>query len=138
LHSSLPPMNRNILILGDILAIALITILGFVTHGEAGLTFLPRVAAIYFPLSISWFLLAPALGLFQQETASDPKKLWRPALTALFAAPLATVMRGLILNAPIIPIFAVVLGVTSAFGMVIWRSVYFLLSRNINQAKSVK
>lgn len=131
-------MNKNVLILGDILAIALITIAGFVTHGEAGLTFLPRIAAIYFPLSISWFLLAPALGLFQQETTSDPKQLWRPALTALFAAPLATVLRGLILNAPIIPIFAVVLGVTSAFGMVIWRSVYFLLSRNINQAKSVK
>jgi hypothetical protein len=118
-------MNKRILILGDLLAIALITVFGFVTHGEAGLDFLPRMAAIYFPLSISWFLLAPALGLFQPETTSGPKQLWRPALVALFAAPLATVLRGLILNAPIIPIFAVVLAVTSALGMVLWRGLYF-------------
>ena len=118
-------MNKRILILGDLLAIALITLIGFVTHGEAGLDFLPRMAAIYFPLSISWFLLAPALGLFEQETTSGPKQLWRPALTALFVAPLAAVLRGLILNAPIIPIFAVVLAVTSALGMVLWRGLYF-------------
>jgi len=125
LHFSL--MNKRILILGDILAIALITLIGFATHGEAGVSFLPRMAAIYFPLSISWFLLAPALGLFQHEITSNPKHLWRPALTALFVAPLAAVLRGLILNAPIIPIFAVVLGATSAFGMVVWRGLYCLL-----------
>jgi hypothetical protein len=123
-------MSKPILILGDILAIALVTIIGFATHGEAGLDFLPRMAAVYFPLSISWFLLAPALGLFQQETTSNPKQLWRPALTALFAAPLAAVLRGLILNAPIIPVFAVVLGVTTAFGMVIWRGLYFRFNRS--------
>lgn len=128
-------MSKRILILGDILAIAFITVVGFATHGEAGLAFLPRMAAIYFPLSISWFLLAPALGLFQQETTSNPKQLWRPALTALFAAPLAAVLRGLLLNAPVIPIFAVVLGATTALGMVIWRGLYFLLKQNSSKKR---
>ena len=122
-------MNKRILILGDILAIALITLIGFATHGEAGVSFLSRMAAVYFPLSISWFILAPALGLFQPETAFKPRQLWRPVLTALFAAPLAAVLRGFILNAPIIPIFAVVLGVTSALGMLMWRGLYLLLNR---------
>jgi len=122
-------MNKNILIPGDLLAIALITLIGFATHGEAGLSFLPRMAAIFFPLSLAWFILAPLLGLFQQETTSNPKQLWRPALTALFAAPLAAVLRGLILHAPIIPVFALVLSATTALGMVIWRGVYFLLKR---------
>ena len=126
------------LIIGDIFTIAIITLIGFATHGEAGASFLPRMAAAFFPLSLSWFLLALALGLFRQETISNPKQLWRPALTALFAAPLAAVLRGLILNAPVIPIFAIVLGATTALGMVIWRGVYFLLNRNINRAKSVK
>lgn len=117
------------LIIGDILAIALVTFIGFASHGEAGLSFLPRMAAAFFPLSVSWFLLAPALGLFRQETISNPKQLWRPALTALFAAPLAAVLRGLILNAPILPIFAIVLGGTSAFGMVIWRLIWFWISK---------
>ena len=117
-------MNKSILLIGDLLAIALLTLIGFATHGEADMLFAPRMAALYFPLSVAWFLLAPALGLFQQEITSDPKQLWRPVLAMLFAAPLAAVFRGFLLNAPIIPIFAAVLAATSALGMVIWRAVY--------------
>jgi hypothetical protein len=46
----------------------------------------------------------------------------------IFAAPLAAVLRGLILNAAIIPIFVVVLGATSAFGILVWRAIYFFLN----------
>jgi hypothetical protein len=123
-------MNKRIsIILGDILAILIVTVIGFATHGETDLSFLPRMAAVYFPLSISWFLLAPFLGLFQPETTSNPKQLWRPVFAMLFAAPLAAILRGLLLNAPIVPIFAVVLVSTSAFGMLLWRGMYFLLRR---------
>ncbi|HSL43062.1 MAG TPA: DUF3054 domain-containing protein [Anaerolineales bacterium] len=122
-------MNKSILILGDILAIALLTLIGFATHGEADLAFLPRMAALFFPLSIAWFLLAPSLGLFRPEAISDPRQLWRPALAALFAAPLAAVLRGFLFNAPIIPIFAAVLAATSALGMVIWRAIYYFVRR---------
>ena len=123
-------MNKSLLILGDLLAIALVTIIGFATHGEANVSFAPRMAALYFPLVISWFLLAPALGLFQREITSTPKQLWRPALAMIFAAPLAAILRGFILNAPVIPIFAAVLASVSAFGMVLWRALYFRLIRN--------
>lgn len=122
-------MNNRILILGDILAIAAITLIGFATHGEAELSFLPRMAALYIPLTLSWFVLAPWLGLFRDEITSNPRQLWRPALTALFSAPLAAVLRGLLLNAPIIPIFALVLGATCALGMFIWRAIYFVATR---------
>jgi len=126
--------NRSVLILGDILAIGLVTIVGFATHGETDLSFLPRMAATFFPLMIAWFLLAPRLGLFQDEVIYNARQLWRPVLTALFTAPLAAVLRGFILNAPIIPIFAVVLGAASALGMVIWRALYFLLNRKVSAA----
>ena len=122
-------MNKYILILGDLLVIALVTIIGFATHGETNLSAIPRMAAVFFPLTVSWFLLAPALGLFQPGTVSNPRQLWRPALGALFAVPLATILRGFLLNAPVIPIFATVLAATSAFGMVVWRTLYFLLAR---------
>jgi hypothetical protein len=116
------------LVLGDSLAIAVITIIGFATHGEADLSFLPRMAALYVPLSLSWLLLGPPLGLFRRETISNPKQLWRPALAAIFAAPFAAVLRGFLLNAPIIPIFAAVLAATSALGMVIWRLIWYWLA----------
>ena len=118
-------MNNSTLILGDLLAIALVTFIGFATHGEADVSFAPRMAALYVPLSISWFLLASALGLFEGEITSNPKRLWRPALAMIFAAPFAAVLRGFILSAPVIPIFAAVLAATSALGMVVWRALYF-------------
>lgn len=123
-------MNRAFLIFGDIVAILIVTIIGFATHGEADISFLPRMAAMFFPLLISWFLLAPFLGLFDPSITSSARQLWRPALTMIFAGPAAAMLRGLILNAPIIPIFAVVLSATSAFGMLVWRGIYlFLQSR---------
>ena len=122
-------MNKYILILGDLLAIALITFIGFATHGEAGLSFLPRMGAAFVPLVISWFLLAPSLGLFREQTVSNSRQLWRPVLGMIFAASFAAVLRGLILHAAIVPIFAVVLSATSAFGMLVWRGIYLFLVR---------
>jgi hypothetical protein len=122
--------NRN-LIVGDILAILIVTIIGFTAHGETGAAFLPRMAVIFLPLAIGWFILAPWFGLFQPEITSNLNRFGRPALAMLFAAPFAVILRGLILNAPIIPIFAVALSGTSAFGMLIWRTLYFFLNRII-------
>ncbi len=122
-------MKKYILVLGDILTIALVTFIGFASHGEAGTSFLPRMSAAFFPLLISWFILAPALGLFQESVILNPKQLWLPVLAMIFAGPFAVVLRGLILNAPVIPIFAVVLSATSAFGMLVWRGIYLLLKR---------
>jgi len=122
-------MKKSILIFGDILAPAITTLSGFITHGESDLSFLNRFSAIYFPLSISWFLLAPWFGLFRQEITLNPKQLWRPALAMLFAAPLAGLLRGFILQADVVPVFILVLGATSALGMVVWRGLYFLFNR---------
>ena len=122
-------MKRSFLIIGDILAILLVTVIGFATHNELGTSFVARMAAAFFPLTVAWFLLAPFLGLFQREVTSNPKQLWRPVLAMLFVGPFAAVLRGFLLNAPVIPIFAVVLASTSAFGMLVWRGIYFFLSR---------
>ncbi len=122
-------MKQNILILGDILTILIITFIGFASHGKAELSFLPRMAAMFFPLVLSWFILAPFLGIFQSEISADRNQLWRPVLAMIFAGPPAIVIRGLILNERISPIFAVVLSVTSAFGILIWRIIYFFLNR---------
>ncbi|MEP0804432.1 MAG: DUF3054 domain-containing protein [Chloroflexota bacterium] len=123
-------MKKPLLIVGDLLAIAVVTVIGFATHGEADLSFLPRMLAAFLPLTLSWFLLAPWFGLFQAEVLSTPKQLWRPVFAMLFAASFAALLRGLWLNAPIIPIFAVVLASTSALGMLIWRALYLLFTRS--------
>lgn len=122
-------MSKQSLIVGDVFAMALVTFIGFATHGETDLSFLPRMLASFLPLTVAWFLLAPWLGLFQNETVSSSRGLWRAALAMLFAAPFAAILRGLWLNAPIIPIFAVVLASTSMLGMLLWRGLWLLLAR---------
>jgi Protein of unknown function (DUF3054) len=126
-------MNKTILILGDIITLLIVTLIGFATHGETSISFFPRMLTTFIPLIIAWFLLAPWFGLFNSEINSNPKQFWRPALTMLFAGPLAVLLRGLILNAPIIPIFAVVLSATSALGMIIWRMLYWLLNQKCSK-----
>jgi len=123
-------MKKSIVFIGDTLALLITTLIGFATHGEGSLSFFPRFLAAFIPITVAWFLLAPWFGLFQPEILSNPKQLWRPVLAMIFATPLAGLFRGLILQANIVPIFIIVFGATSAFGMVIWRGIYFLLNRN--------
>jgi hypothetical protein len=121
--------NKFFLILGDVLALAIITIVGFVTHGEGGLEYLPRMAAAFVPLVTAWLILAPWFELFGPQITFNSNILGRIVLAVVFATPLALVLRGLLLHAPIIPIFAVVFAFTSALGLILWRVIYFLFTR---------
>ena len=116
--------KKNILIIGDIIAIAILTFIGFATHGEAGLSFIPRMAAIFFPSVVAWFVLAPWFGLYDLQVIRDFRIFWRIPLAVFFVAPLALVVRGFILNAPIIPIFAIVFTSTNSLGLLVWRTIY--------------
>lgn len=116
--------KKNILILGDVLVIAILTVIGFATHGETDISFLPRMAAVFFPSLIAWFLLASQLGLFDAQIFVGWNIVWRVLLAALFASPLALVLRSLILNAPLLPIFAVVFTSSTALGLLVWRMIY--------------
>ncbi len=122
-------MKHTALIAGDIFALLLVTLLGFATHGEFAASFVPRMAASLIPLCIGWFLLAPSLGLLDDASTRLASELWRPAFAMLFAGPLAALVRGIALAAPIIPSFAVVLTLTGAIALTIWRLLYWLLSR---------
>src|SRR5687768_15993313 len=124
-------MKKYFLMVSDTFAMLAVTLIGFATHGELDTSFITRMTALFFPLIIAWLLLSPWFGLFQPEITSNLKQLWQPDIAMLYAAPLAAILRGLILNAAIIPIFAVVLAVTSAFGIVLWRGIYFLLNRKV-------
>jgi hypothetical protein len=121
--------NRYIFILGDLLAIGVITLIGFASHDEMGPSYLPRMAASFFPVCAAWFLLSPWFGLFQNDIVQNARQLWRPVLVMFFAGPLAALLRGFILNSPVVPVFVVVLSITSALGLILWRAMYYLLNR---------
>lgn len=127
------PKLKWTLIVGDLIALGMITIIGFASHGETEISFLPRMLTTFIPLVISWFLIAPWLGLFDGQITSNPKQLWRPPLAMLLAAPMASFLRAALLDSATLPLFTLILGGSAALGMFIWRGVYAW----INQRRSI-
>ena len=121
-------MTKRNLILGDTLALLVLTVIGFVSHGETDASYLPRAAAMFGPYLAGWFSLAPAMGLFDPAPTGHP--LWRPALTGFFAGLFAVTLRGLILQSDVSPVFALVIGVSAAVGMITWRWIALRLVRS--------
>ncbi len=121
------------LIVGDILALVVITVIGFVSHGETDISFVPRMAATFLPLVVGWFLIAPWLGLFNIKIVANPKQLWRPPLAMLLASPMTAILRAAILNAVALPLFTLILGGSAALGMLVWRGLYLFLRQKSDQ-----
>jgi len=118
--------SKWILIAGDVIALAVITVIGFASHGETASSFVPRMLTTFIPLVISWFLIAPWLGLFEKQNTSDLKQLWRPPLAMLLAAPTTVILRAAMLNGVALPLFTIILGGSAALGMLVWRGLYLL------------
>lgn len=117
-----------ILLVGDVVTLGLVTVFGFATHGTfetAGM----RMLSTYIPLVVAWLLVAPHLGAFDLQGVKKTRNLWRPFWAMVIAGPMAAWLRGAWLNAPILPIFVVVLGGFSALGLLFWRSIYLLIGQ---------
>lgn len=112
------------LALGDVLALALVTLIGFASHGEMQLSFLPRMLITFLPLCAAWFLASPWLGLFRPEVASQWRQLWRVPLGVSLTVPLAAVLRAAALGAVVLPLFVLILSATSALGLMLWRGIW--------------
>lgn len=109
-----------VLALGDIAALFLATIIGFASHGSlssAG----TRFFTTFIPLVLGWSAIAPFVGLFDLNSVRDYKNLWRPLYAALVSAPLVGWFRGVMLNAPVLPLFVLILGLSTALIMFVWR-----------------
>ena len=115
-----------ILVCGDIITLALVTGLGFARHGTLGSAGL-RMLTTFIPLLIAWFAVAPFLGAYDLGHANKLAELWRPGWAMVLAAPLAAWLRGAWLNAPILPIFVLVLGGFSTMAILTWRAAYSLI-----------
>ncbi|MFM8322851.1 MAG: DUF3054 domain-containing protein [Chloroflexota bacterium] len=116
------------LIAGDLLAIALVTLFGFATHGELGSAG-TRMLTTFVPLCLGWMAAAPALGLFNRAAAGDPRQLWRPLWAMLLGGPLAAWLRAAWLGAAVLPVFVFVLSGVGALGLLAWRALALIFLR---------
>ena len=119
-----------ILVVGDLITLTLVTVIGFASHGEAASAG-ARMLTTWIPLTVAWFLIAPFIGVYDLERATEYRQLWRPFWAMVIAGPMAAWLRSVILglishnglNTPILPIFVVVLGGFAALAMLAWRAI---------------
>jgi len=121
------------LIVGDVIALAIIIVVGFASHGETDVSFLPRMLTTFIPLVASWFLITPWLGMFDPQIVFNAKQLWRPPLAMLLAAPVTAVLRAAMLNGVALPLFTLILGGSAALGVLVWRGLYLWWFKKTNQ-----
>ena len=124
--------DRVVLILGDIITLALVTIIGFASHGTAD-TAGARMLTTYVPLVVAWFLVAPFLQVYNIEYGHDGRQLWRPIWAMVLAAPMAAWLRGMMLSSPILPIFVVILGGVSVVAIFLWRALFWLVASRLRR-----
>lgn len=119
-----------ILLVGDLITLLIVTLLGFSTHNANVSLF--RFAANYLPLVIAWLVVAPWFGAYSLETANTPKRIPQIILAVLVCAPLAAVLRGIVLNSVVQTIFVIVLALTNGLGIGIWRGLWILFNKRKN------
>lgn len=122
--------NRFVLIAGDIITLAVVTVIGFASHGIAN-TAGARMLTTFIPLVVAWFLVAPFLNVYKSEYVLDGIQLWRPVWAMVLAAPMAAWLRGVMLSSPVLPIFVVILGGASVAGILIWRALFWLVANRL-------
>jgi len=116
----------GLLIFGDFVTIVAVTIAGFASHGTL-LSAGTRILTTFIPLVLAWFLVAPFFGLYHIVTVIEIRQLWRPLYISLIIAPLAAWFRGIMLNAPILPLFIAILCASIVVGFLIWRLIFLFL-----------
>ncbi len=110
----------------DSLILLAVTLIGFATHNSSLLD--GRWLATFIPLVFAWLAAAPALGLYSPGSTGQYTQVWRAALAALLAAPLAVLLRGLWLQGVVVPVFGLVMMAITAAGMTLGRIVWITLN----------
>ena len=111
---------------GDIVALGIVTIIGFASHGEladAG----TRIFATFFPLVFAWIFTAWSGHVLDIHSASQIRQIWKPVWAVCLAVPLAALLRACILDfRPIPPVFVLVLMAVGIVAILVWRILFII------------
>lgn len=120
-------IQKSTLLIGDAIVLLLVTLTGFASHERLSSGIL-RILSTFVPLLTGWVLIGVHVGVFDLAKAADPRQLWRPFWAMVLAGPFAGWMRALFLGTGVSSIFVVVLGGISALSLLVWRTLYLVLS----------
>lgn len=131
------PADRGIvplavLVAGDAVSFLVFAGVGRQSHNEAsGLGALGSIAITAAPFALGWFLVSPFAGAFRRSLIGSPRRmLARTELAWLCAWPVVLLSRWALSSDHRIPIsFAIVILVSNAIFLGIWRVAFALVTR---------
>jgi hypothetical protein len=118
------------LVAGDYIAFNVVTAIGLLSHGElTGLGRIGEILTIATPFAAGWFAVAPWLGAFRADVATQPKRtLARSALAWLIALPIGLLLWSLVRQKSVQPAFAIVTFITNLIVLLGWRGTFAWLA----------
>ena len=120
------------MLVGDVLVYGLVSVSGFLAHGGLGQDPWDRVLSTLIPFVTAWLLISPWIVGWRPPVDRIPSRIWRPALGAMYAAPLGAWLRGMWLGTAIQPVFVAGMGGVTAGLMILWRAgLTFALRRSV-------
>ena len=122
-----------ILVIGDSIVLGFTTLAGFSFHATLGEA-RERLLITFATALASWLFAGIPLGVYYTNYIQSYRHLWRPLWASILAAPLATFLRGVLLERPILPIFVVAFGGINALAILVWRVVYLLACYQLRKA----
>lgn len=121
---------QGILWIGDLITLVVFTLVGFWTHDNLDAD-PQRMLATFVPMLVAWLVAAAPAGALDLKSARDFRQFWRPGWAMFLAGPLAVTLRGLILNRPVAPLFALILAGSGVIAIFIWRGLFALLAARL-------
>jgi len=121
------------LFIGDSIALGITTLAGFTFHATLGEA-RERLLITFATALVSWLFAGIPLGVYYTNYMQSYRHLWRPLWASILAAPLATFLRGVLLERPILPIFVAAFGGINALAILVWRVVYLLAYHQLRKA----
>ena len=119
--------TQSIWLIGDLLVLLVVTLFGFDSHSADTEITISRMWSTWVPWSVAWLLLAPHLGVFDEQRMQDGKQLWRPFWAMILASPMGGMLRGFWLGASVLPLFIVIFGGVATLAVTGWRAIYWAL-----------
>ena len=114
-------LQRNA-ITGDLLVLVMLTVAGFATH--LTLDAFGRMLVTTIGVVVAWVAVAPFLNVYDEDVIEDPGSVWRVGWAWMLAAPMATFLRGAMLDRDIPWVFVLVTILANGFALVAWRIGY--------------
>lgn len=115
------------LIIGDLVTMALVTIFGFTAHQELSSASLQRILAVFLPMVVAWLAMLPFSRVYDLKIASTTSHLWRPFWAMVVCMPIAMWLRSAWLNTDMVPLFVMVMAVSSGLAILAWRAIFIWL-----------